>query len=315
MKSKRPPIRAEVLNKTQTVIFSASGRDTFSESQQSLLGDVHYVVVDGEATDGQWLEAARPYSVIALTPRVGRISAEMIEQLPRLKALVAYATGTDWVDKEALTHCGIELFFIRDYCSTSVAEHALAMMLTFSRRIHLSQLKSTAAIPKSVSWRGSELAGKTLGVIGLGTIGQKVARFASAFGMDVVYYDPRDRSVQWERLSREELIRRADYIALVCPYRDETEIGAEELRLLKPTAYLINVSRQGLVDNKAVLAAIRQKRLAGYAVDDAVLTDDSSLEPGRLLQTFHTAWYSNEAIERGTAQWVDLILEARQTLG
>jgi phosphoglycerate dehydrogenase-like enzyme len=206
----------------------------------------------------------------------------------------------------------IAVSFLPEYCTISVAEHTLAMLLTMLRRTHMSFDKVRGLIPEETSLRGYELRGKHVGIIGLGRIGSEIARLLKAMHTNVCYYDI--RSIEYpaaEYKPRQKLLEQSDIIILACSKkRNEAPIiGAEELAKMKKGAFLINPARSDLVNNRAVVDALKEKRLMGYAVDDDIGDYSSELDYGRILQTGHTAWYSTEAIERGTGQWVKNVIE------
>ena len=139
-----------------------------------------------------------------------------------------------------------------------------------------------------------------------------MAGLAHCFGMEVHYYDVQIKNVTWfHYLPIEELLSNMDFIMLTCSKERNARplIEAKELSLIKKDAFLINPARADLVDPQAVIDAINHKQLAGYAVDDTLeIFNNPSIEPGRILQTGHTAWYSTEAIKRGTETWVNNII-------
>jgi lactate dehydrogenase-like 2-hydroxyacid dehydrogenase len=296
---------------SSVLILTASGADSFNSVQRRLLLALTptFKRISNPFSIKQFLKVAKPFSVIALTPKVGfKITKKIIDRLPNLKAMIVFSTGIDWIDVGELKKKNIKFLFLPDYCSDTVAEHVLGMLLTFSRRIHLSYLKSFGKIPKSISLRGFELRGKTLGLIGLGRIGKKVFRLANAFGMRVIYHDPKPQK-KLHRVSLRELLKNSDFISIQCPYQGKVILDKKEIALMKKGSFLINASRKQLVSTRAIFNAIRSKKIAGYAVDDVLVSKDPFKERGRLLQTYHTAWYSDEAIQRGTAQWVEKIIK------
>jgi phosphoglycerate dehydrogenase-like enzyme len=172
-----------------------------------------------------------------------------------------------------------------------------------------------------VSLRGTELAGRTLGVVGLGRIGGHVARLGAGIGMHVVGSDPRPAAPGAggggplvERTSLEDLLRRSDAVC-VCAARTfgaPALLGPRELAVMRPGAWLVNASRAALVDTPAAVAALRSGSLRGYAVDDTVLdplVDGDLLAEGRVLQTGHSAWWRDEVLERGARMWGRAILD------
>ena len=296
-------------------VMTARGGESFSAAQLQSLKEVAQLTLhsvpqrlSGDDVAGLCSEA----EIVGLTRRtVADVDAALIDALPRMRGLAVYATGYDWIDIEALRRRGV-LSVLPDYSTQVVAEHTLGLMLSLSRRLHLSDRVVRGDLPSSTSLRGWELQGKTLGLVGLGRIGRAVAKLANAFGMRVIYFDiaqSQQNDNRAEKVGFHDLLRQSDVVVLTCSKRRGAAavIDAEALAAMKPGAYLINPSRSTLTDNAAVLRAITTKHLAGYGVDDNVFNAGqlSRVEPGRILQTGHSAWYSDEAISRGTQIWVE----------
>lgn len=302
----------------KAVVITARGRSTFTEAQVSRLERVaqtRFLSAAGPLPEEELVEMLKEADICGLTPRsVPAIDGSWVSRLPLLKGIAVFATGVDYIDVEWLRGRGILLAHLPEYSSDSVAEHALGMMLTMSRRIHLSQDRVRGRVPQGTSVLGFELRGKTLGIVGLGRIGARVAELAAAFGMRVLACDPRERSRGGAvMVGLDELLASSDIVSLHMPaqWQGPAAFGAAELARMKPGATLINVSRCALVDPYAVVRAIEEGRLRGYAVDDLFPLADKDeraarqIAEGRLLQTGHTAWYSVEVLERGYDTWID----------
>jgi len=211
---------------------------------------------------------------------VGFVDAHINEALykaaPKLKLIQLLSAGYDRADLKAARKAGIPISNNGGANSTAVSEHAVLLMLAVSRRL-IQQHANVAA----GRWRGNntpkvyELKDKTLGIVGLGTIGKKTARLALGFGMRVHYYDIERLSEDAEqqmgvrfRLLR-ELLRTSDLVSLHTPLNKSTHhlIGAEELALLKPEAILVNTSRGPVVDEKALYQALSTGKIAGAGLD------------------------------------------------
>ncbi|MBK1661771.1 lactate dehydrogenase [Paracraurococcus ruber] len=206
------------------------------------------------------------------------IGAEFYRAAPRLKLFQLLSAGYDTVDIEAARAAGIPVCNNGGANSTAVSEHAIMLMLATCRRL-VWQHESVAA----GRWRGNDLAGtklyelrdKTLGIVGLGAIGKKVARLANAFGMRVQYYDIRRvseaeedaLSVRFRLLG--EVLATSDIVSLHVPLTPASKhmIGAAELAAMKPTAYLVNTCRGPVVDEAALIAALSEGRIAGAGLD------------------------------------------------
>lgn len=228
----------------------------------------------------------------------------------RLGLVCVAATGLNNVDLEAARRRGIVVTNCRGYGTDSVAQHTMALMLTLATNL--------TAYRRDVSegrWQSApffclldhpimELAGKRLGIIGLGTLGGRVAELARAFGMDVrVARRPGGSDSSPDRLPVPELLESADVVSVHCPLTEHTRglIGTEALRRMKRTAFLINTARGGIVDEAALAEGLRTGEIAGAAVD--VLSQEPPVDGNPLLAgdipnlivTPHCAWGSREA--------------------
>jgi glycerate dehydrogenase len=245
------------------------------------------------------------------------LSSEMAQAL---KLVAVAATGTDNVDLETARHRGIGVCNVPGYATESVAQFTMALILEMA-----THAGSYAGLVRAGAWEKSpiftlldypmvELAGKVLGVIGHGRIGQRVAAIAQAFGADILvcarpgHVGP----VPDGRVALDELLTRADFVTLHCPLTPRTKnlIDARALALMKPGAFLINTARGALVDSWALIDALKNGRLAGAALD--VLTEEppppdhplvrAGRELGSLLMTPHCAWATREARQRLIAE-------------
>lgn len=232
---------------------------------------------------------------------------------PRLRLVCVAATGVNNVDLDAARRHGITVCNATGYGTPSVVQHTLALILALATR-----LEDYHAAARDGRWARSphfclldypitELAGRTLGIVGYGTLGRGVAEVARALGMEVeVAARPGSAAVPDDRVSLDELLGRADVLSLHCPLTEATRglIGADELARMKPGAFLVNTARGGIVDEHALAAALRAGTIAGAGVD--VLTEEPPsggnplLEPGipNLVLTPHCAWGARDARQR-----------------
>jgi phosphoglycerate dehydrogenase-like enzyme len=306
-----------VEGRSNIIVITAKGRNTFTEQQAARLESVAEVAFSAAVkplSDQEVAKRLRNADFAGLTPRsVPVIDRGWLERLPQLKGIAVYATGVDYIDTQYLSDRGISLSHLPEYSTESVAEHALGLLLTMSRRIHLSQDRVRGRVPAGTSVLGWELCGRTIGIIGLGRIGSRVAELARVFGMRVLGHDPKRQADGIPNVSMEELLASSDVVSLHFPalWQGDAVIGVNELAAMKPLATLINVSRCALVDPEAVVSAIDAGTLRGYAVDDIFPIGDSDerakrqIAEGRIVQTGHTAWYSQEVIQRGYDTWID----------
>lgn len=249
------------------------------------------------------------------------IDSALLDALPRLRGLVLYATGFDHLDVAELRRRGVGLSVLPDYATVAVAEHTVALLLALATRVHLAQDRSRGLVGPDTSLRGVELDGRTLGVIGVGRIGTRVAQVARGLGLRVVGHDTSARAraqaaaAGLEMLSLTAMLRQSDDVAVTASYLQgqAAVLGRRQLALLRPGAHVVNVGRPGLVDTPAVVAALRTGHLRGYAVDDVVISgqqDADLVRQGRLLQTGHSAWWRDEVLERGGQMWGEHLLAA-----
>lgn len=245
------------------------------------------------------------------------LTGELMRAAKRLKLVCLAATGTNNVDLELAQELGITVCNCRAYATASVVQHTITLLLALATRIidYYDAVRSRAWQRTDafcvLDYPIRELDGKTLGIVGYGELGRGVARLAEALGMRVLVArrpgsdDDRD----W-RLPLEELLPQVDVLSLHCPLTPETRglIGARELELMPSSAFLINTARGGIVDETAMVDALRAGEIAGAAFD--VLTEEPPKAGNPLLQpdipnlivTPHSAWGSREARQRAADQ-------------
>lgn len=217
-----------------------------------------------------------------------RFDAPMLAAAPSLRVIANYAVGYNNIDLDAAKACGVIVTNTPDVLTNATADITWALILAVARRVVegdqlVRQNRWTGWSPTQML--GVDLADKTLGIIGMGRIGQAVARRAGGFEMKVLYWTRSERSPQppdasWQRVSFEELLRRSDFLSLHVPLTQETRhlINEGALRLMKPTAFLINAARGPVVDEAALVKALQEHRLAGAGFD--VYEKEPELHPG-----------------------------------
>ena len=251
-------------------------------------------------------------SDIVLTNKVV-LDREKIAQLPRLKYIGVLATGYNVVDIEAAHERGIVVTNVPAYSTESVAQMVFAHLLTVTNRTEHYAIQNRsgrwAASPDFCYWDFPlmDLAGKTIGIVGLGNIGRRVAEIALAFGMKVKAVTSKSQEqlpAGIEKADLQTLLSSADVLSLHCPLTANTRhlINADTLRLMKPTAILINTGRGPLIDDQAVANALQEGLLGAFCAD--VLTTEPPSSNNPLLSqpnafiTPHIAWASTEARTR-----------------
>ncbi|WOL28934.1 2-hydroxyacid dehydrogenase [Pseudomonas fragi] len=244
------------------------------------------------------------------------LNAQTLAACPDLKLILVAATGTNNVDLEAARALGITVANCQGYGTPSVAQHTLGLLLALATRLvdynkavadgQWQQAKQFCLLDFPIV----ELEGKTLGLFGHGELGSAVAKLAEAFGMRVLIGQIPGRPARAGRLTLDELLPQVDALTFHCPLTEHTRnfIGARELALLKPGAFVVNTARGGMIDEQALADALRSGHLGGAA------TDVLSVEPPRdgnpllgadiprLIITPHSAWGSREARQRIVGQ-------------
>jgi len=230
----------------------------------------------------------------------------------QLKLICVAATGYNNIDLAAAAECKIPVCNVRSYATPSVVQHVFMLMLNLSRRFVEYQ-----ELVKSGGWQTStffcpldfgieELSGKTLGVVGFGELGRAVAEIAKAFGMQILIAEHKGKPARPGRMAFDEVISRADFITLHCPLSQETQdlISRREFELMKPSAYLINTARGGLVNETDLLHSLDTGLIAGAAIDvlqhEPPRKDNLILryQQANLITTPHIAWASKESRQR-----------------
>jgi D-3-phosphoglycerate dehydrogenase len=281
--------------------------DKLAESTVAALGDqVEVRWVDGP--DREKLLAAVPEADALLVRSATTVDAEVLAAAPKLKIVARAGVGLDNVDVDAATARGVLVVNAPTSNIHSAAEHALALMLAAAREIPAADASLRGRAWKRSSFSGTEIYGKTVGVVGLGRIGQLVAQRLAAFGTHVVAYDPyvsvaRAAQLGIELLTLDELLGRADFISVHLPKTPETAglIGKEALAKTKPGVIIVNAARGGLVDEEALAEAVRSGhvRAAGIDVFATEPTTDSPLfDLPQVVVTPHLGASTGEAQDR-----------------
>jgi D-3-phosphoglycerate dehydrogenase / 2-oxoglutarate reductase len=272
--------------------------------EQSILDEVDCEIVaapdNKEAT-----QAALAPGVDVIITCWAPVTALVIDAADRCRHIARTGIGLDNIDVRRATELGILVTNVPDYCIHEVAEHSLALILALGRKVAAYHLATKQGRYDLVAGLPVErIRGKTLGVVGLGQIGKLLAEKAAAIGMRVIGVNRSGKHVdgiEWAML--DELLAVSDYVSLQLPLSGETRhiINRETLARMKPTAFLVNTSRGGLVDHAALAEALASGRLAGAALDvQEPEPPDLSTPPfndPRVIVTPHVAFYSTEATE------------------
>lgn len=259
-------------------------------------------------------ESGTEEELVSLAPRAdgiltcfAHVTPRVIAAAPGLQVIGRYGIGTDNIAVEEATRRGIPVTNVPAYCVDEVAEHVLALLLCLVRGIHRYDRAIRAGDwSLSTGQPTRRVAGTTLGIVGMGRIGQALARRAQGLGMAVVAHDDlagaamRDLGV--EPVTLEELAERSDFVSLHCPATEETRglVDAAFLRRMKPTAYLLNAARGAIVDQEALVRGLEDGEIAGAGLDvfvpERLPADHPLLQHDQLVATPHTAFYSEESV-------------------
>ena len=239
------------------------------------------------------------------------VDQAFLDAAPKLKLVCEAGTGMNNIDAELCRKRGVQVRNVAGYSTDAVAQHTWMLILALAGRLfHYDSYVKDGRYTRARLHTDSDhpytgLSGKTIGIVGMGAIGQKVARIAEVFGMKVIYYSTSGTShcTEYPSVSLESLLREADVVSIHAPYNEKTAglIDYEGLRLMKPTAFLVNTGRGGIADEADLARAIDEERIAGIGIDVYVeepLPANSPLlnskHPDRMILTPHVAWASEE---------------------
>jgi phosphoglycerate dehydrogenase-like enzyme len=256
--------------------YDAGGRLKYRDIGLDLLDAVPRIELSRFAEDCPEIQPdqlAGCQGAIVLAPRV---TARSLSDARDFLAIARFGVGFDSVDVAACTAADVVLFITAGAVDHSVAEATVGWMLALTHHVRIKdRLVREARWPQRSRYMGSELRGRTLGVIGCGGIGRAVVKVLAGFGMNPpLVFDPFVSPAVLAELGAcavalDELLSRSDFVSLHCPLNEQTRnlIGARELALMPPTAYLLNTARGGIVDEDALFAALAERRIAGAAID------------------------------------------------
>lgn len=249
------------------------------------------------------------------------ITAEVMDRLPRLRAVGRYGVGVDSVDVAAATARGIAVCNVPDYGTEAVSDHAIGLALAVARGIpRLDRGVRAGSFDLAVVRPLYQTARRVFGVVGVGLIGSATARKAAGLGYDVIGYDvaaPAGATTYHgvTMVSFEELLRRSQVISLHTPLTDATRglLGAEQLALVRPDVIVVNTSRGGVVDTDALVEALREGRVGGAGIDvhetEPVPTGHPLMDFDTVVLTPHLAWYTEESYDELKRRTVENVVE------
>jgi D-3-phosphoglycerate dehydrogenase len=237
----------------------------------ALLRGFEMVYAGKTPSDEHIAALCREHNPVAVIVRYGRIGAAAMDAAPALRVISKHGSGTDTIDKAAARERGIEVLAAAGANAAAVAEQALALLLACTKSVVTLDARMRAGHWDKATHKSLELGGRTLGLIGLGAIGLRFARMAQALGMRVIGYDPFATALPAgvEAVELETLWRESDAISLHCPLTDDNRglVDAAVLARCKPGVILVNTARGGLVDEAALLDAVRSGRVMAAGLD------------------------------------------------
>lgn len=295
------------MNKPKVYVTSRSfGR--YSEKALELIKsvvDVELSPYNRALTEDELLKEIRDYDGIIVG--VDEINRRIIENAKKLKIIAKRGVGIDNVDLKAATDNNIIVTYTPKANSEAVADFTFGLILSVARNIPQACLSAKQGKWEATKFIGVEVYGKTLGIIGLGDIGSRVAKRASGFGMKILYWSRRrkpdvEKELKAQYVDLETLLRESDFVTIHLALTDETRgiIGEKELNLMKKTAYLINTARGPLINEEALYKALLEGKIAGAAVDvyskEPPGTDFPLFKLDNVVASPHIASYTREAM-------------------
>ncbi|WP_017760091.1 hydroxyacid dehydrogenase [Pseudacidovorax intermedius] len=236
-----------------------------------LLKNLEVVYAGKTPTEEDLVALCKRHDPVAIIVRYGKVTAEMMDAAPSLKVISKHGSGTDTIDKVAAKARGIEVVAAVGANAAAVAEQALALMLACAKSVVSLDARMHAGHWDKATHKSLELGGRTVGLVGLGAIGQRFARMADGIGMRVIGFDPFAKNLP-DYIQTADLAtiwREADVISLHCPLTDENRgmLNADTLAQCKRGVIVVNTARGGLIDEAALLAAVRSGQVASAGLD------------------------------------------------
>ena len=247
--------------------------DSVSEEGIADLRDCAQVDIKDKLAAEELITIIGDYEALMVRSQT-RVTADIIEAGKKLQVIARAGVGIDNVDVEAATRCGVLVVNAPTGNTVSAAEHTMALMLASARNVPQADVSLKSGEWRRNEFMGTELRGKTLGIIGLGNVGSEVAKRAKAFEMKLLGNDPLvseeyAQKIQVQLVDLKRIFKESDFITLHLPLNTKTRkmIGAKELSIVIPTVRIINCARGGLIDEEALVKAIKDKKVAGAAID------------------------------------------------
>lgn len=295
-----------------------------SEQTKKLEGLGELRIIEAQRLSAEEVISKAPDTEILIAGGSGikHISRKMLTGLKHLKMIAALSVGYDWIDVEAAKDLGIVVSTIKGANAESVAEHTWGMILDLGKRItEFNRDVISKGEYKFGNYQGLEVYGKTIGIIGLGDIGKKVARIAHGFDMKVIGINASGKSIEGvELVTLDTLLKESDVIAICVPLNEQTNnmIDKEQIAKMKDNVIVVNCSREEAVNKEAIVVAVQSGKVFGYGIETEIMTpvlaDDLYLSHPRILVTPHNAFNTIDAELHSSdtmIQNIDLFLQGK----
>ena len=315
------------MSRTIPLVVHIDAKESPLELERNALAGIDCEIVSvAVASEGEIIEAVKNATVILNDH--SPVNRAMVDQLENCKLIIRYGHGYDTVDVDACTEAGIILTNIAGSTSEEVSNHALTLLLASARELKRLDLATTSGRWGEVYSRSilNHIYGETVGIVGFGWIGRAMARKCKALGMTVLVNDPYVGDhlaveYQVDFVPKDELLERSDYVSLHVPHLDSTHhfIDSAALDLMKHSAYLVNTSRGPVVDEQALIAALKAGKIAGAGIDvyeqEPLSVDNPLLSMENVICTPHVAGSSEigwEIIRRRAGEEAARVLLGRR---
>lgn len=290
-----------------------------AEEATRLLGlhGIEIINADGYSGSDQLAALAAEHEIDALLVRQGQINADVINASPRLKVIAKHGSGVDNIDLSAATARGVPVLRALAANAQSVAELAITLTVSLMKDVVVLDGTVKAGGWPKTKYIGRDLHGATFGIVGFGEIGRRVARLAQGLGMNTIAYDPFAPDEGGTAVSKDlhAVLADSDVVSLHCPLMPETHhlMNAERLSLMKPTAFLVNTARGAVVDEQALVSALKSGTIAGAALDSFETEPPPADHPlwslNNVIATPHVGGASRSALRNMAVQSAQHIVE------
>jgi len=265
-------------------VFLVTGNDLASQAL-ALLNDYEVIYAGKAPTDDDIVALCRRHDPVAIIVRYGKVGAAAMAAAPSLKVISKHGSGTDTIDKTAAAQRGIRVVAAAGANAAAVAEHALALLLACAKSVTALNARMHAGHWDKATHKSVELEGRTVGLVGLGAIGLRFARMANAMGLRVLGFDPyaKDLPAYVQPVDLATIWRESDAISLHCPLTTDNAglLNAQTLAACRKGVIIVNTARGGLIDEAALLEAVRSGQVASAGLDSF------ASEPVKAPHPFH----------------------------